>query len=177
MGNIHKWLLPDWNTALIITVSVFLIFTLLVVIVRIAGLRTFAKMTSFDFATTIALGSVLATICINPETSIGNGSVALVAIVVFQVLFAAVQRRFSLFRKVMTNKPVLLMKDGCIIQRNLDSTNLHRSELIAKLREANVLRFDQVKAVVLESTGDVSVLHSDPKDGVQLEKRLLDFLK
>ncbi|MDO6471263.1 YetF domain-containing protein [Maribacter sp. 1_MG-2023] len=32
---------------------------------------------------------------------------------------------------------------------------------MAKLREANVLQLSQVKAVIFETTGDISVLHSD----------------
>ena len=144
--------------------------------VRIAGLRTFAKMTSFDFATTIAIGSILATVSINLKASIGNGIVALAAIVAFQVVFAVMQRWFNWFKKAATNEPVLLMKDGEILHENLRNSNLHRSELIAKLREANVLDFNQVKAVVFESTGDVSVLHSNPDSDEELHPDLLDFL-
>lgn len=35
------------------------------------------------------------------------------------------------------------------------------SDLHGKLREANVFNLDQVKCVIAETTGDVSVLHSD----------------
>ncbi|WP_194851993.1 DUF421 domain-containing protein [Nonlabens antarcticus] len=174
LTDVSKWLLPDLSTSTIIIISVFVIFSILVLITRIAGLRTFAKMTSFDFATTIAIGSILASISINPKTSIGNGTVALIAIVLFQVLFAVFQRKSNVFRKTATNTPVLIMSNGKILEENLAATNLHRSELIAKLREANVLRFEDVRAVVLESTGDVSVLHC--QDDTQLESRLLDFM-
>lgn len=174
ISEIQKWLLPDLSTSTIILISVLVIFLLLVVVVRIAGLRTFAKMTSFDFATTIAIGSILASISIDPTVSIGNGLVALVAIVAFQVMFAVLQRVSNSFRKVATNEPMLLMSNGMILEENLAKTNLHRSELMAKLREANVLAFHQVKAVVLESTGDVSVLHGSEDEF--LESRILDFL-
>ncbi|BAO54540.1 DUF421 domain-containing protein [Nonlabens marinus] len=173
--NASEWLLFDLSTAAIIALSVMIIFSTLIVITRISGLRTFAKMTSFDFATTIAIGSILATISIDPKVSITNGAVALVSIIAFQVIFALIQRKSEVFRKTATNKPVLLMTNGKILEDNLANTNLHRSELIAKLREANVLKFEDVKAVVLESTGDVSVLHGS-KD-VTLESRLLDFLE
>ena len=33
--------------------------------------------------------------------------------------------------------------------------------MIAKLREANVLDISEVRAVVLETTGDISVLHGE----------------
>ncbi len=174
--DLDTWLFPDWNTSIIIITSVVLIFLLLIVVTRVAGLRTFAKMTSFDFATTIAIGSILATISIDPKVSIGNGMMALFAIVAFQILFAVLQRVSSTFRSSATNQPVLLMRDGQILTDNLAKTNLHRSELIAKLREANVLQFSQVKAAVLESTGDVSVLHTQEGSNEQLQPEILDFL-
>ena len=174
LSKTSEWLNFDLSTSTIIVISVFVIFTVLIILTRIAGLRTFAKMTSFDFATTIAIGSILASISINPKTSIGNGMVALAAIILFQVLFAIIQRFSDSFRKIATNEPVLLMSDGKILYDNLRKTNLHESELIAKLREANVLQFSEVRAAVLESTGDVSVLHTN--DDIKLESRLLDFI-
>jgi uncharacterized membrane protein YcaP (DUF421 family) len=172
--NIGKWLLPDLTTSAIIFASVFLTFTGLVIMVRIAGLRTFAKMTSFDFATTIAIGSILATMSIDPKTSVGNGLVALASIILFQIIFALLQRRSKLFAEKATNTPVLLMRDGKILYENLKACNLIESELIAKLREANVIKMSEVKAAVFESTGDVSVLHS-AKSEDSLEEVLLKF--
>ena len=49
---------------------------------------------------------------------------------------------------------------GEILDDNLAKANVSRDELIAKLRQANALNFDQVLAVVLETTGDMSVLHT-----------------
>ncbi len=48
-----------------------------------------------------------------------------------------------------------------------------RSDVYAKLREANVIALDQALAVVLESTGNVSVLHGDGP----LDRRLLDGVR
>ena len=175
LDELSKWLNFNVDTSLIILLSVFIIFTSFIILTRIAGLRTFAKMTSFDFATTIAIGSILASISINPSISVGDGFIALICIVVFQVLFAFIQRKQERFRKLATNEPVLLMRDGVIDHDALAATNLHKSELIAKLREANVLKFEDVKAVVFESTGDVSVLHSNDKNE-RLNEELLDFL-
>ncbi|MGB5983136.1 MAG: YetF domain-containing protein [Nonlabens sp.] len=172
--ELGKWLSTDWDTAIIIVLSVLMIFAVLIIYVRIAGLRTFAKMTSFDFATTVAIGSILASISINPGDTVGNGMVALAAIIGFQIVFALLQRRFKIFKKIATNKPVLIMHNGKILYDNLAKVNLIESELMSKLREANVLRINEVKAVVFESTGEVSVLHGSENDDVFVEDQLLD---
>ena len=64
--------------------------------------------------------------------------------------------------------------DGAeIIHQNLKSARVHEDQLIAKLREANVYNFNQVIAVVLETTGDISVLHRSICREDEFEKRLL----
>lgn len=159
----ENWIYTTGPTILKIIVSLFVIFTVIIIITRISGLRTFAKMSSFDFASTIAIGSILASVVLNTNQSLLKGSIALAGIVAFQSLFSYLVRKSNIFQKTFTNDPVLLMDGNKILYDNLSKTNVGEGDLIAKLREANVTDFDQVLAVVLESTGDMSVLHSSDK--------------
>jgi len=147
------------------------IFAAVMAVTRIAGLRTFAKMSSVDFASTIAIGSVIASTILSEKTSILYGSATIAIIVFLQVLSARLMKRFDWYDKIASNKPLLLMRDGDIIQENLDRSGVSRSDLIAKLREANALRFENVKAVIFETTGDIAVLHGS--DDIELDLRLL----
>jgi len=164
----ENWIYASLPIILKVLLTVLAIFTIVIVITRISGLRTFAKISSFDFASTIAIGSIIATIILNPGQSILKGGVALAAILLFQTIFAFLVRKVPAFEKLATNKPLLIMHHGKILEDNLHSSNLSEEDLIAKLREANVIDFDEVLAVVLESTGDVSVLHTDS------DKQLMD---
>lgn len=51
----------------------------------------------------------------------------------------------------------------------LRKTCVSEEDLIAKLWEANACHFSEVRAVVLETTGDVSVLHGDDLDKQRLK--------
>lgn len=173
----ENWLFASLPVIGKVFLTVLAIFTIVIIITRLSGLRTFAKISSFDFASTIAIGSIIAAVILNPTHSILKGGIALATIVTFQSIFTFIIRKFPAIEKIVTNKPMLIMKDGIILKENLHKTNFSEENLIAKLREANVLDFDEVRAVVLESTGDVSVLHTngDKKlmdkmlQGVQLE--------
>lgn len=154
------------HTAFLIVLSVLGIFTSIVIITRIFGLRTFAKMSSFDFTSTIAIGSILASVIVNKNQSILEGALALLCITGFQTLFAILVRKNDWFKKLFTNQPKFLMKDGDIFYDNLKKCNVDVSDLMGKLREANVHQLTDVQAVVFESTGDISVLHSSEIDTV-----------
>jgi len=151
-----------------VIITLIVIFSVIILITRISGLRTFAKMSSFDFASTIAIGSILASVVMNTNQSLLKGAVALAGIIIFQSIFSFVVRKSSSVKKMVTNNPMALMYQGKILYQNLEKTNVGEGDLIAKLREANVLDFDEVLVVVLESTGDMSVLHSDKKDHLPL---------
>ncbi|MAQ75045.1 MAG: DUF421 domain-containing protein [Aquimarina sp.] len=160
----ENWLYPSLEILAKVLVTIIAIFTIVIIITRISGLRTFAKMSSFDFASTIAVGSILATIVLNPGQSIVKGSVALAGIIFFQSLFSYGKRNWDWFTNLFTNKPMLLMRDGNFIEDNLKRTNVGKKDVYAKLREANVKDMNEVFAVVLESTGDISVIHSEGKE-------------
>ncbi len=132
----------------------------LVVLIRIVGLRSLSKMTSFDFVVTIGVGSLLANAAQASTWSDYLQAIgALSAVFATQVAIAALRDRSSTAAGAIENQPLLLMRDGQILKGALDQTRMTESDLLAKLREANVLDLSEVRAAVLETTGDVSVLH------------------
>ncbi|QDO92592.1 DUF421 domain-containing protein [Formosa sediminum] len=146
--------------------TVFGIFTLILILTRVFGLRTFAKMSSFDFASTIAIGSVLASIILNTNYSLLKGGIALATIIGFQTLFTFLVRKSDIIKRLFTNKPQIIMWNGKILHSKLERCNVSEDDLIAKLREANVHNFKDVKAVIFESTGDVSVIHNQKNEDI-----------
>ena len=157
----ENWLYASPLIIAKVLITVLAIFTIVIIITRISGLRTFAKISSFDFASTIAIGSIIGAIVLSPSNSLMKGGLALASIVLFQSVFTYLVRKIPAFEKLVTNKPMLIMKDGIILTDNLKKTNMSEDNLIGKLREANVMYFNEVRAVVLESTGDVSVIHTN----------------
>ena len=171
----ETWTFASLSILLKVIVSLVVIFGIIILITRVSGLRTFAKMSSFDFASTIAIGSILATVIMNTNQSLLKGGIALAGIIMFQTIFSFAIRKSKTLSKLLTNAPMMLMYEGEILHENLEKTNVGEDDLIAKLREANALNFSEVKAVILESTGDMSVLHS--KDDSNLEDRILKGVK
>ncbi|WP_417884972.1 DUF421 domain-containing protein [Zunongwangia sp.] len=166
----EKWFEASPTSLLAIIISAIGIYCLVIIYTRIAGKRSFSKMSSFDFAMTIASGSILASTILLKNVSLLQGAIGLLIVYVLQISTAYL-RRFHLFQKLTDNKPLLLMKDGEIFHDNLKKARVTESDLRGKLREANVIQLSEVRAVVFETTGDVSVLHCNPKK--ELEEWLI----
>ena len=160
---IENWLSTDLTQAWLVIVSSSTIVLAVVAVTRINGLRTFSKMTSFDFAVTVAIGSVIATVAVS-ATSLLNGVIGVVAIILTQRIIATLRTTSGAFERTIGNDPVLLMAGDRILEDNLSTAGMTRADVRAKLREANVTEWSEVRAVVLETTGDVSVLHGETLD-------------
>ena len=158
-----------WQTAGLVLMTAAAGLTTVIVLARLHGLRSFAKMAPHDFATTIAIGSVLAGTAM-ASVPLFQGMAALAGLFLAQWLY----QRWRLHGgdRFVDNEPVLLMRGDTVQWQALHSSGITVDDLRSKLREANVLHYDQVRAVVLESTGDVLVLHGDA-DGPQLDPDLL----
>ncbi len=137
------------------------LYFIMMIAIRIVGLRSFSKMSGHDFAITVAIGSILATTIIAKEPSVLQGGLAIAFLLMIQTLFS--YWRLNRENSYLENKPLLLMKDSKILKENLKKAKITENDLIAKLREANVLNMEEVQAVVFEVTGDVSVLHGKKK--------------
>lgn len=139
-------------------------------VVRVIGLRTFSKMTAFDFVATVATGSLLAGACqATTWLEFAQPTLAISALLGAQFVIAKLRQASDQIEETVQNEPVILMRNGKISDDALRETRVARADLIAKLREANALRFSDVRAVVLETTGDISVLHGDDLDDAMLE--------
>lgn len=148
------------------------IYVILIVLTRLVGLRSFSKMSSFDFAITVAIGSVIASTVSTKDPSLLQGGFALAVLFGIQWIFALARKRISGVEDIVDNDPILVMVGDKMLEENMKVAHMTRSDLTAKLREANVLDFREIRAVVVESTGDVSVLHGDP-EGRDLNSDLL----
>lgn len=158
--------MADWTTYF---VDAAILVPVMVFFVRLAGLRAFSKMSSYDFAVTVSFGSVLAGTVLAPDTTVAQGTLAMGALFCVQWVIGYARSRSARVEGLADNTPLLLMRDGEVIEANLNRSRVTMADLRAKLREANVMHLSEVRAVVLETTGDVSVLHGDDLEADLLE--------
>lgn len=163
----EKWFEASWTSVIAICITSIFIYLAVIVFTRIAGKRSFSKMSSFDFAMTVAIGSILASTILSKSVSLIEGTVGLAMVYILQISVATLRQATNV-EKYIGNNPMLLMDGTQILHENLKKSRVTESDLRSKLREANVLEMSQVRAVVFEATGDISVLHTKDEN-VELE--------
>lgn len=172
----YSWILTSIQSAWMVIISTLGIYLALILFTRLAGVRTFSKMSSFDFAVTVAIGSLIASTILTKNPPLFQSVVAMGTLFVIQITIASF-RETSIMRNLVDNKPILLMSGSEMLESNMRKAKVTRDDLLGKLREANVTQFSQIKAVVMETTGDISVLHHEGKDHELDDELLKDVRK
>lgn len=162
-------LFASWESLALVLVSTVAIYVVVITYTRLAGPRSLATMSSFDFAATVAIGSTVATVA-NLGTPLIHGVVTLAVLYAAQVLAAVLRRRHRIGR-LLDNAPLLLMARGEVLEENLLTAHLAEAELWSHLRQHGVTDPDQVEAAILETTGDISVLTGS------VDRRLLHHVR
>jgi uncharacterized membrane protein YcaP (DUF421 family) len=166
MSNI---LFDGWAGLLRTLLVGVLAYTALVTILRVSGRRTLSKMNAFDWVVTVALGSTLATILLNPDVALAEGVIALGMLVALQYAMTWSSVRVSWVRRLVTGEPMLLLYKGAIIATRLRAARVTDEELRAAIRAAGLAAIEEAEAVVLETDGSFSVIRSESSGSSSLE--------
>ena len=156
----------DLGTLVDVLFKAVVIIAAVILLTRLNGLRSLSKGSAFDFPITVATGSLIATTIISKDVSILVGVVAAAGLYAVQAIIALTRLGSPLFKETVDNTPLLLMEGERIDERALRKARLTRDDLVAKLRAAGVTDLAQVRAVVFETTADISVLTGPPGETV-----------
>lgn len=148
----------SWLKAGSIALSAVLIYLLLLAFSRIVGPRSFARFTAFDYAVTVALGAMVG--------ATSTGVVMLIhgvigVSVLFSLRWIVARLRPHGLAKLVDNAPILLMNGPKILPEFLERAKITEEDLLQSLRRKGITNLNQVKAVVMERDGSVSVLKAD----------------
>ncbi len=141
----------------------------LVALLRVSGKRTLAQLNAFDFIVTVALGSMLATVTLSDAVSWTEGALALALLAAMQFVVAWSAKRFESVRRRVTSQPTVLLEDGRPIPQALRAERISEDSLHCAVRSSGIGGLDLVSAIVLETTGQLSVIpRSSVGDGSAL---------
>jgi uncharacterized membrane protein YcaP (DUF421 family) len=94
--------------------------------------------------------------------SVPEGLLLVATIIFWSALLNALAYLFTPFRRVVRHKPLVLVRDGCLLRGNMAKELVTDSELFSQLREQGVTGLSQVRLARMEPDGKLSVTRYDP---------------
>lgn len=137
----------------------------MVIMLRLSGKRTLLSMNAFDFIITVAMGSAFGRILTAKQVSLAEAMVTFALLISLQYLVTWFETRSKKFANLVTGTPTLLYYQGQFLEHEMKKQRVRKAEMLAVAREKKLDNMDQVEAIVLETSGSLSVIKKSGKSG------------
>lgn len=128
--------------------------------------KEISEMTFFNFSSGIAIGSIAGNLAFNHQLSILNGIISLIGWSLLTLLSGRIVIKSKKARKIIDGEPLIIIKNGKIMEKPLRKVNLDLDTLTALLRQKNIFSITEVEYAIFEITGKLSVMKKDNKQPV-----------
>ena len=133
------------------------IVTLLIVfVIKWLGNKGLGQLSSIELIIILGVGNAVSEPMLNPtEVSIPQGfTVIIIAIAIFK-MYDYLTTRYKKFSKVIVAKPILLVKDGKILEDSMMKAKISEDEFESYLRLSGTDDISDIKLSYLEINGQV----------------------
>lgn len=135
-----------------------LMYSLLLLTVRLLGKRQLGEMEPSEFVVSMLLANLATIPMEEPDVPLFHGIIPIALVFGAETLIAFISLRSIGVRKLFCGKPVILIENGKISQENLRKTRVNLDELTMHLREKDIFDLSTVKFAILETNGQLSTL-------------------
>lgn len=161
-------------------IRTILLYLLLIAVVRLMGKRQIGQMEPSEFVVTMLVANLASIPMQDGGIPLFSGVVPIVTVLGVELVLSALSMKSTRLRRIFCGKPVILVENGNILQKNLRKTRITLDELAGHLREKDVLDLQAVQYAILETNGNLSVFPypkekpaSAKEAGVQVKKQYL----
>lgn len=139
------------------------IYLVILVIFRASGKRTLAQITTFDFVLLLIVGEATQQGLLGDDFSVTNAILVVTTLVGVDVGLSFVKEKAPRMARAIDSMPVVVLKDGEIIQQRMKRARIDEEDILAAGRQSHgIERLDQIKYAVLEQGGSISVIPHPP---------------
>lgn len=159
-----------WDAVIRIVASAILIYLTIIVIIRLLGKRSTSKLNNYDWIITVALGSMTGSVIVSQSVVIVDGIIAISLVLLLQYITTKFAARLSFVRSAVHAPATLLFIEGRFLEQNMKKERILKQEVLSAIRRSGFGSLRTVRAVILESDAELSVLGGD----VELDSALLE---
>jgi uncharacterized membrane protein YcaP (DUF421 family) len=138
------------------------VFFFVFLVTRISGRRELGSMEPFDLILLVVLGDLVQQGITQSDNSVTGTLIVISTIALLSVLVSWLSFRSVRVRLIAGGEPIVLVKDGEVIERNLRRERLTRADVEEEARQQQVMLIGNIRWAILERNGSISVI---PKSG------------
>lgn len=154
--------------ALAVVISTTGLYGAFLLLSRFLGQRVLARLSGFDLLVVIVFGAIIGRAILGHVPTFAAGLVAMGTLLALEGVIGMLSRKGRL-QALVHNRPVLLMAGSELVVAELRRCHVTVDEVHSQLRRSGIRSQEEVAAVILEPTGELSVV----RRGVPMARSLL----
>ncbi len=148
---------------LISIIRTIVLYAFVIFAIRVMGKRQISDMQPSELVATLIISNIASLPMQNTSQPLFSGIVPVVVLVALEIITSAVMLKCSKFRRLVCGNPVVVIKDGVILQNQMKRLRLSNEDLFTQLRQQDVFSIVDVQYCIVETNGSISVLEKPEK--------------
>lgn len=154
----------DWSYALEIILRTILMFSIILIFLRLTGKKGVKQLSIFEVAIIIGLGSAAGDPMSNQENAIIPALIVFCTILIFYRLIIWAAARKEKFESILEGDPTYIIEDGVFVILNSHERTFGKDEFFSEMRQQSIEHVGQIETALLETNGNVSFFFFDDSD-------------
>lgn len=121
---------------------------------KVMGFRQPGILTSYNFLMAAGISHIAASRMVNPKSRLLD---AIVIIIIYTLINLFISYLYFKASSLVSQKPIILVKHGKVIKKNISKAKLTIDNLFSILRQKDAHNLKNVEYLIAEATGDFSV--------------------
>lgn len=141
------------------------IYLFLMALFRLAGRRTLADISPFDFVLLLIISELVQQAIVADDPSVTNALILCSTLVALDIGLSLWKQRSPRLERLLEGKAVLLVDHGEPLRDALAQMRIDADDILAAARLSQGLeRMDQIRFAVLEKTGGISIVPEEDEE-------------
>jgi uncharacterized membrane protein YcaP (DUF421 family) len=154
----------DWIFVLEILFRSIIMFTTVIVFLRLTGKKGVRQLSLFEVAIIISLGSAAGDPMFNKDNPIVPALIVMTAIILFYLAITWLAVRSQRFESLLEGDPIYIIEEGLFNLKNSKKHTIAKDEFFAEMRQENIEHLGQVRQAILETNGKMSFIFYSEED-------------
>jgi uncharacterized membrane protein YcaP (DUF421 family) len=135
------------------------IYAILMVIFRVAGKRSMAEVTPFDFVLLLIFSEALQSALVDKDSSLTIAMIVIITLVTLNIAMSLVKQRSFYIERLLEGVPIVVVEDGKLLKDRMDRARIDESDILEAARlSQGIDSLDQIRSAVLERSGGISIM-------------------
>ena len=130
----------------------------LFILTKLMGYRQMSELSMFDYINGITIGSIAAEMATALEDGVTKTLTAMIVYAFFSVALSYISMKSMKGRRIIAGRPIILLNDGVIYEKNLKKAKIDLSELLVQCRVNGYFDISKIQTAILEDNGKISFL-------------------